>query len=677
MSISSTQGHARFVGRVGGLAIALGIGVSLGSLSAVAAADQGTASESVSAGPQHSAPASEAQTAAHGTGRSKSRKPAVRASAAAATSIPATARPTSRRAAGVPSAIDVAAPTARATTAGATVGQDLLGGVASFLGLPGAPATAAPTVSSLTLLPRLTIDDIIGGSAPSPTADAATVITGLFREVLRRDPTTTELQSYQGIWQLTGINGVVAGLYGSTAFRQIEVNNYYLELLGRPATQQELDWGVTRLIWGTPEPVFAASIAGSREFYQASSSGGGAAGRQPSATTYVNLLYRSMLGTVADSAAAGYVFQVEAGVPTELVSLGFALSEPYRAVKVNEIFNVVLDVSPTPDVLNSYLQNWFLLGGLAGIATLALASGQNVTRIESGQVALPDMVAVSQMQQLLLAPYNAQLNGFVDKFNNLLGNPSQTSPCTMVCANQPLYDLMIGGGSGRAIPNNAIQVTTINASVADLIPTQNEIGMSASLKFPLQNPTTLQTYFDGGDIKIVGPILTADNGKYVIDGHHRWSQLLVINPYARIVAEDIGYVPNPQEALRQAQIAVAAQLGYLKSSTVLSDNLYTVTRNQFDAAVADYIDKGASKDAVIDVFTLNLGLEGQSDAEKMTSIQNYLWDNVERMRVLNPYIPGATSRVFMPQVDPQIPILNYMRGPSPLSYSFPIIGYLG
>lgn len=131
------------------------------------------------------------------------------------------------------------------------------------------------------LFTRLVIDDLLGGSTPPPTVDPTTVITGLFREIMRQDPTPDELQSYSALWNITGINGVVAGLYSSTAFRRNQVETYYLEQLGRNATEHELSWGASGLIWGVPEPVFAAAIAASSEFYASSNAGGGPDGATP------------------------------------------------------------------------------------------------------------------------------------------------------------------------------------------------------------------------------------------------------------------------------------------------------------------------------------------------------------------------------------------------------------
>ena len=175
----------------------------------------------------------------------------------------------------------------------------------------------------------------------------------------------------------------------------------------------------------------------------------------------------------------------------------------------------------------------------------------------------------------------------------------------------------------------------MTASVADLIPTQNEIDLQKSLKFPLQDPDSLQTYFAGGIIQPFGnPIVTADNGTYIVDGHHRWSAIVLINPNTQVAALDLGYVPNPQTALKQAQIGVAGAKGF-RCRAGWGINLYTTDEQTFDVAVRGYIETGAKTDEVLDVFTTYLGLEGQTDDEKYTSIQNYLWANVLRMRTDN------------------------------------------
>jgi hypothetical protein len=225
--------------------------------------------------------------------------------------------------------------------------------------------------------------------------------------------------------------------------------------------------------------------------------------------------------------------------------------------------------------------------------------------------------------------------------------------------------------------------------VAGLIPNQNEISLASSLGFPLgRDPEAIRTAFKGGDVPVADQlILTSADGQYIVDGHHRWSQLFLINPFANIAAADIGYVPNPKEALMQTQVAIAARTGFLDSQNAGNDNLFTISQESFNVEVAKIINNGRypgglsipTKPAVLEIFTEFLGLDGQTDAEKMDSIENYLWSNVLRMRENNFYITDAPGRPVMPQTSRSTfqPVLDLMQGPSPLSYSFPIISYLG
>lgn len=576
----------------------------------------------------------------------------------------------------------------------ATPVVDLTGPSAALVGLPGATASTNPTAAAVPMLLRLKLDDLFGGSKPPSTVDPATVITGLFVEMLRADPTADELQTYLKVWKRNGINGVVAGLYSSTAFRQLQVNNYYLELLSRDATPDELRRGTFQLEWGLPEPQLAAKIAGSTAFYAASSAGGGPDGAVPSANSFVNLLYRSLEGTTPDPVSGPvYVQQVQGGTPTVMVARQFVSTDPFRQIKVLEAFQV-LGLSPTPVVVDDYVQKWFWNGGLGGITTQLLASGENAVRIQQGLVDLPDMVAADELQRLLLAPYDDGPDGFNALFNQFFGNPTKDANCVKTpdsCGNAALFSLITTGGVSRGIPNSSITVTEGFVPVANLVPSQNEISLASSLGFPLgKDPDALRTYFEGGNVTIAKQlILTSDNGQYVVDGHHRWSQLFLINPDANVAAADIGYVPNPKDALRETQLALIAQTGYLGESSAGTDNLFTIDRTAFDTQVADIINTGEypessplagkpTKPAVFEVFTEFLGLDGQTDEEKMVSIQNYLWGNVLLMRENNFYITDALVRDVMPQTSRSTfqPVLGWLQSDA-LSYSFPTISYLG
>lgn len=554
--------------------------------------------------------------------------------------------------------------------------------------------------------------------------DPTAVVTGLFHQVLREDPTAAQLSGYLTVYSLTGVNGVVAGLFSSTAFRQTEVNNYYLELLNRNATPQELAWGATQLVWGLPEPLLAASIAGSDAFYQASSSSGGRDGVPASATTFVNALYRSLLGQTADPITAPiYVQQTQAGTPNWLTALQFVTAEPFRAAKVGEIY-AVTGLTPNETDVSNAVNHWFLNGGLAGIATVLLASAANISKIQETGAPLPDLVAASQLTTLLLAPYDDSDNGFSKALNRAL----HTNPAGGTCAadgpscNPGLLDLIRNGGAVRGLPNTSLTVTGIAVDVKSLVPTQNEIDMLKSLTGPLTSPVTLTTYFNGG---IITPppgvggssstsVLTADGGRYIVDGHHRWSAIFVINPNARVSALDVNYVPSPQTSLKETQVAIAAELETVKTSIVEGTNLFTVDETEFDATVSTllvgtYVAAVAAADlygpsgltpdpdlyaealqviadqiAVGQVFKDRLGLPdvpgSPTELEKLEayapSVAAFMWQNVQVMRAGNQPVTGAPPRSVMPQAEPIAPILSRMNGGT-LSYSFPVISYLG
>jgi hypothetical protein len=632
------------------------------------------------------------------------------ASPAAATGSPAAVslRARGRDAHAVESAASTSVPTANASTgysvvsasaSAAVQAPDVFGQISAFFGLPGAPATAAPTIAAAGLFLQLQVGDLFGRS-PSIAAAPTVVVTNLFREVLRADPTADQLQNYLGVWNLTGINGVVAGLYSSTAFRQLEVNNYYMEMLGRTASQFELSWGTTALTWGIPEPLYAASIAAQPEFFQGSALNGGSYGTQPSATTFVNLLYRSLLGESADPTMASvYVQQIQAGRPTGLVALEFVTSDTFREIKINEIYSVagLVPSDPTP-----YVNNWYFNGGLAGITTEILTSQASVD-VLSGTVVLPNMTAVRQLQQILLASYlkGATVDGieappqFIDLVQKYIGvdTNGQACPGNTLC-NTELLNLLRTSGTTRGIPNSSIDVQSINASVASLIPTQSEIDMEKSLRFPLRNIVEngvypLDTYLAGGLILHPGGvILTANDGTYILDGHHRWSSIYVINPYTQVSAIDMGYVPSPQDGLKEAQMAIIARDAELNPQLVEGVNLLDPNLQQsvFNGLVEQYIYAGPDPVRTLNVFARFLGCSDKvctdvntaDQPQKLADAQNYMWGNVKRLQTYNEPYPEVTNRAYMPQPagNQYPPYLNPLETGA-ISYTVPVISYLG
>lgn len=96
-------------------------------------------------------------------------------------------------------------------------------------------------------------------------------------------------------------------------------------------------------------------------------------------------------------------------------------------------------------------------------------------------------------------------------------------------------------------------------AVKDLIPTQSQIGLNDSIGWTaFVKPEGSKSSLSGAANFNGGRILTA-NGKYILDGHHRWSQVYLLNPDATIPAVDIKLnVKNESEMLKVIQLAIAA-----------------------------------------------------------------------------------------------------------------------
>jgi len=116
------------------------------------------------------------------------------------------------------------------------------------------------------------------------------------------------------------------------------------------------------------------------------------------------------------------------------------------------------------------------------------------------------------------------------------------------------------GIEDRNMEDDLIGISEGPIPVKDLKPTQSQIGLADSLGWVSQNKPTQAGETATGDVADVGgPIITA-NGQYIVDGHHRWSQVFLLNPNASIPAIDFRIEGNPdaKSVLKLTQLAIAA-----------------------------------------------------------------------------------------------------------------------
>jgi hypothetical protein len=186
-----------------------------------------------------------------------------------------------------------------------------------------------------------------------------------------------------------------------------------------------------------------------------------------------------------------------------------------------------------------------------------------------------------------------------------------------------------------------VKTSGLSPAVKDLQPTQNEVVMDKSLSYPLKDATSAEQFLKGGVVAVAGKsIVTGGGGKFVIDGHHRWSQVYCINPDAKIKALDLTDIKKPIEALKATQIGIAAQTGTVPTAAGGGVNLFACGEDVLKSYVIDNI-----KEPVVEVFKKY----GKGDTPE--AIADYIWGNVQELRKSSPPVAGAPARDVMPQTD--------------------------
>lgn len=126
------------------------------------------------------------------------------------------------------------------------------------------------------------------------------------------------------------------------------------------------------------------------------------------------------------------------------------------------------------------------------------------------------------------------------------------------------------GYSDGDMKDEVVNVSQKTISVRDLIPTQSQIGLLDSLGYlafecdSSKQSKGIPSYVQGKPDFGGGRIVTA-NGKYIIDGHHRWSGAFIINPDSTIDTFDLDFsnFNDPEKMLATVQLAIASEYGKL------------------------------------------------------------------------------------------------------------------
>ena len=201
----------------------------------------------------------------------------------------------------------------------------------------------------------------------------------------------------------------------------------------------------------------------------------------------------------------------------------------------------------------------------------------------------------------------------------------------------PKLKFLLSLGFGGDFSNLKLKLKKTNIPAKRLIPTQNEIGTDETLKYLVQGKD-IDVCFEKTTI-VKKPIVTFQ-GTFIIDGHHRWSQIFVTNPDANIVCIDITGNLSPLSMLKAVQCTIGSNTGKLIRKDIQGKNLYDTTEKEL---------RKYFKDNLSDTVRENL-LKYYEDPE------GSLVQNVIQLQRNNKPILNAPDRGEMPQTskDPEL-----------------------
>jgi hypothetical protein len=176
--------------------------------------------------------------------------------------------------------------------------------------------------------------------------------------------------------------------------------------------------------------------------------------------------------------------------------------------------------------------------------------------------------------------------------------------------------------------------------VKDLIPTQSEIGFNQSIQNILTDQYGSLDSILSGNADVGGPIVIY-NGKYIIDGHHRWSQVYAANPEAKMKALNIKGNLEPTQILKIVHLAIATKVGGVPSADPKGINILNGIEESkvLEAVNSKMLSKKAKE------------IWSKYGHKDNASISKHIYDNLLNLINNNKPVDGAPGRKHMPQTD--------------------------
>ncbi|MCM1322800.1 MAG: hypothetical protein NC218_01305 [Acetobacter sp.] len=191
-------------------------------------------------------------------------------------------------------------------------------------------------------------------------------------------------------------------------------------------------------------------------------------------------------------------------------------------------------------------------------------------------------------------------------------------------------------------------------TVSSLLPTQREIFLDAVL--PRMKEDDGPRYF--ADVIEIGPPIITFNGRFVIDGHHRWLSAALINPRGKISSIDfVSETLTPIQFLKLIQGAIVMDAGELPEAPKDKYNMDLFHKSNKD--ILEYINQQIPKE-VLSYIKTELKLQDQERA------LHYVGQNALNVKYNNLPAVGSPSRELMPQTSNKPEILDIVEEAAPV-----------
>ena len=207
-------------------------------------------------------------------------------------------------------------------------------------------------------------------------------------------------------------------------------------------------------------------------------------------------------------------------------------------------------------------------------------------------------------------------------------------------ASDPKVQAVLKAGLTDGNPNDEkVDYSKGSVKVTNLIPTQSEIGFDQSIENILTDRYGSLESILSGKADVGGPIVTY-NDKYIIDGHHRWSQVFAANPNAEMQNLNIKGKLKPTDILKIIHASIAAKVGKVPSANPQGINILKgINRKQVEDAVNSKLTPKAKE---------IWGKHGYKDNE---AISKHIFGTLRKLIRQNKPVQGAPGRKDMPQTD--------------------------